>query len=71
MGLFECFYSVARGLGAVTPSGDELGQAHKGMVFVFHDENFFLNSHYLSCKDLPEKVVSLVSRQGDVSGGRH
>ena len=38
-GFFPGFNAVARGFGAVTPAGDQLGKPHEGVGLIFNDEN--------------------------------
>ncbi len=39
--LFPGFKAVARSLGAITPAGDQLGQAHQRVGFVFGNQDFY------------------------------
>ena len=38
---FPGFQAVARGLGAIAPAGDQLGQAHQRVRFVFGNQDFY------------------------------
>ena len=42
---FKGFEAITSGFSAITPSGNQLGKARKGMRLVFHNEDFFLACH--------------------------
>ena len=53
--LLPAFDAVARGLGAVSPAGDQLGQPHQRVGLVFDNQHLYRALH------LPANPVSLVS----------